>query len=345
MIFGQVRLSAAALAVIALATACGGGTDDSGTTADGKQTLRVAYQKSAILSLMDWVAQEQGFFSGRGLSVTLMPSASGQAAVATALNGGVDILYGPQSNTVQAASQGECFKYLTSGHSNTVNVIARPDLALPSKKSDAFPGGLADLKGKKIGVPNLGSATDRNTRTVLAAAGLDVTKDVTFVAIGVGSTAVAALEKGSVDALAAFPPDSTNFPAGSYQTVVDLVGHPESSPLRDVIVSHTVTTCDYLDKHPDTVLNYCRAYYDARDWALDPKNLDALSTILAKYLDMSQDAAKGMWTRYGDVWRQHPTLTPELWAAQSKFNPPDQQTVPDYATWVYAPCAAKDPRA
>lgn len=338
------RLGAAALALTVLAAA-GCGSPEASTTADGKQVVRIAYQKSAILSLMDWVAKERGFFADRGIEANLVPSTSGQNAVATAMNGGVDILYGPQSNTVQAAEQGECFKYLSSGHGNSVNIVARADLPLPSKKSDAFPGGLKDLKGKKIGVPNLGSATDRNTRTVLAAAGLDVEKDVTFVAIGVGTTAVAALEKGSVDALAAFPPDSSNFPEGSYQMVADLVNHPESSPLKDVIVSHSVTTCDFAEKNPETVLKYCQAYYDARDWALEPKNVDALSQILAKYLEMSPEKAKAMWEEYGAVWKQHPYLTPELWAAQAKFNPPGQRDVPDFDKWVDARCATKDPRA
>ncbi len=342
--FRRAAWAAAGMAVV-LAVTAGCGSDGGDAEGDGGSAkVRVAWQKNALIGLMDLVADEQGFFKNRGLDVTLMPMETGQVAVTSALRGELDIFYGPQSNVVQAASQGECFKVLSTGHGNSINIVARKGLALPSKTSDAFPGGLADLKGLKIGVPNLGSATDRNTRKVLAAAGVQ-DSDVTYVAVGVGATAVAALDKGAVDAMAAFPPASEVLPEGSYQMVVDLVNNPDTSPLNDVIISHQITTCDYLKNNEKTVLDYCRAYLDARDWAVNPANADAVSAILAKNLQLDAAVAKTMWQKYGAVWKTPTALTSQMWEAQTKYNSPQEQTTPPFGEWIFGPCASEDPRA
>ena len=332
------------VAVLALAAGCGGSTGTPTASGEGGLTpLRVGWQENALIGLMDLVAEDQGFFEDRGLDVTLMPMETGQVAVTSALRGELDIFYGPQSNLVQAASQGECFKALSTGHGNSINFVARKDVKLPSKKSDAFPGGLADVEGLKVGVPNLGSATDRQARMVLKAAGVDEDK-VDFIAVGVGGTAVAAFEGGSVDVLVTFPPASEALPKDSHQMVVDLVNHPESSPLKDVIISHQITSCGFLEGNEEAVLGYCKAYLDARDWTLEPGNADALSKILATHLNMKPEAAKSMWKDYGAIWDTPTTLSSQAWKAQTKYNSPQEQTTPPYDEWVYGPCATEDPR-
>ncbi|MEU6075752.1 ABC transporter substrate-binding protein [Micromonospora sp. NPDC047074] len=338
--FRRVGLVAAGMAaVLAAAVGCSGGDDEGGSTA-----VRVGWQKNALIGLMDLVAADQGFFKARGIDVTLMPMETGQVAVTSALRGELDILYGPQSNVVQAASQGECFKVLSTGHGNSINFVARKDVSLPSKTSDAFPGGLADIKGLKVGVPNLGSATDRQARVVLKAAGIN-DDDVDFVAVGVGGTAVAALEGKSVDVLVVFPPASEALPKDSYQVVVDLVNNPETSPLKDVVISHQMTTCDFLEKNEQAVLGYCRAYLDARDWTTNPANRDALAQIIARHLNLEPAAAKAMWEGYGAVWNTPTKLTPEVWTAQTKYNSPQDQSTPPFDEWVYGPCATEDQRS
>ncbi|WP_206475001.1 hypothetical protein [Dietzia sp. KRD202] len=113
---------------------------------------------------MDWVAPDQSLFENRNLDLKLIPNPSGQNAVAAGLRGEIAVMYGPRSIIVTALEQSGCFKVLTSGHRNIINFVALPTLDLSRKKSDSFPGGLADLAGKNVGLPNLGSATDRNAR-------------------------------------------------------------------------------------------------------------------------------------------------------------------------------------
>jgi NitT/TauT family transport system substrate-binding protein len=62
----------------------------------------------------------------------------------------------------------------------------------------------ADLKGKKIGVSDLGTTDYPVTRAVLQNIGIDPDKDVSWVAVGAGVSAGVALQRGIIDALAYF---------------------------------------------------------------------------------------------------------------------------------------------
>jgi NitT/TauT family transport system substrate-binding protein len=61
-----------------------------------------------------------------------------------------------------------------------------------------------DLKGKKIGVSDLGTTDYPVTRAVLKNIGIDPDKDVTWTAVGAGVSAGVALQRGVIDALAYF---------------------------------------------------------------------------------------------------------------------------------------------
>ncbi|WP_295647473.1 ABC transporter substrate-binding protein [uncultured Dietzia sp.] len=337
-----IAKATAPLAALALLAGCAGGGGEIEANADGQIPLKVGYQEQAILSLVDWVAADHGQFEDRNLDVELIPNSSGQNAIAAGMRGEIDVMYGPQSNIVTAVEQGECFKVLTSGHRNIIDFVALPGLDLPSKESDAFPGGLADLQGKRVGVPNLGSATDRNARLVLEEAGVD-TDQVTFIAVGIGPTAITSLENNEVDALAWFPPETALMEPDDYQYVVDLVGNPEQSPLSDVIISSPVMTCDFIESNPETTMEYCKAQWDAWDFIGREENADAVATTLAKYLNLDQAAAATMWETYSSAFVT-PELTPAEWEAQAAFNAPEQQTPLPYEETVHAACAESDPR-
>jgi NitT/TauT family transport system substrate-binding protein len=61
-----------------------------------------------------------------------------------------------------------------------------------------------DLRGRKVGVSNLGATDYPETRAVLANLGLDPDKDVSWAAVGEGVIAGVALDRGTIDALAYF---------------------------------------------------------------------------------------------------------------------------------------------
>ncbi|AMN45265.1 ABC transporter substrate-binding protein [Rhodoplanes sp. Z2-YC6860] len=75
------------------------------------------------------------------------------------------------------------------------DVAVKPDSAVQKYE---------DLKGKKIGVSDLGTTDYPVTRAVLQNIGVDPDKDVQWLAVGAGVTAGVALQRGVIDALAYF---------------------------------------------------------------------------------------------------------------------------------------------
>lgn len=70
--------------------------------------------------------------------------------------------------------------------------------------SDSSLKSYGELKGKKIGVSDLGTTDYPVTRAVLKNIGLDPDKDVQWIAVGAGVSAGVALQRGVIDALAYF---------------------------------------------------------------------------------------------------------------------------------------------
>jgi NitT/TauT family transport system substrate-binding protein len=80
------------------------------------------------------------------------------------------------------------------------DIVVKPNSSIKSYK---------DLRGKKIGVSNLGVSDYPVTRTVLRKIGIDPDKDVSWVAVGEGVTAGIALNRGDIDALYPIPESVT----------------------------------------------------------------------------------------------------------------------------------------
>ena len=96
---------------------------------------------------------------------------------------------------------------------NTLNLIAmtvRSPLSIVTSSSSTLPyGDVAALKGKRIGITALGSATDVGIRAILRPSGLDPDKDVTLLPLGTAENGVAALAAGHIDALVVTEPSTS----------------------------------------------------------------------------------------------------------------------------------------
>jgi NitT/TauT family transport system substrate-binding protein len=73
-----------------------------------------------------------------------------------------------------------------------------------SVKPDSSIKSYGELKGKKIGVSDMGTTDYPVTRAVLQNLDIDPDKDVTWIAVGAGVSAGVALQRGIIDALAYF---------------------------------------------------------------------------------------------------------------------------------------------
>ena len=156
-------------------------------------TVRFTVQpKTGVTSLVE-LALEKGFFAQVGIDAKTVTVAHGPAAVTALASGSVDVATNAPEVFLALAGRGQPLK-LIAGQTRQIGVLAsRPGLDVPAK----FPESVRALKGKKIGVTALSSATQYLSIAILNSAGLDVT-DVEFVAVGFG--APQALSARHVDA-------------------------------------------------------------------------------------------------------------------------------------------------
>jgi NitT/TauT family transport system substrate-binding protein len=113
----------------------------------------------------------------------------------------------------------------------------------------------ADLKGKKIGVSDLGTTDYPVTRAVLQNLGIDPDKDVQWVAVGAGVSAGVALQRKVIDALAYFDTGFGQIEAAGIP--MRFLDRPKDIPLiGGLFIS---ARADFLKANRKTAVGFARA--------------------------------------------------------------------------------------
>ncbi|MGH7090366.1 MAG: ABC transporter substrate-binding protein, partial [Stellaceae bacterium] len=154
-------------------------------------TLQAGFPAPGLASLGDFIAQKAGFFKDEGLDVTLRYSTGGPQATQITASGGADIGEVTQEPSIEGYAKGVRGKIFYTQFTRLIYNFAVP--------VDSPIHSIADLKGKKIGVSNMASASLIVARSALRHEHLPV--DNVFLPVGVGNSAVAALRSGQVQAL------------------------------------------------------------------------------------------------------------------------------------------------
>lgn len=171
------------------ADAEGGG--ESGET----PTLTVALPTtSCLVSIENYVAQENGFFEEEGVTINL-EAVNGSAGVLQAIAAGQADFGGPGATPVLAAlERGEDIQYF-------LNVRPGGSFYLVSD-SDSGIESASDLEGRTIGVATADGNEVSFVDAIMSNEGFS-TDEYEKLTVGEGGTAVAAFERGEIDAYAA----------------------------------------------------------------------------------------------------------------------------------------------
>jgi NitT/TauT family transport system substrate-binding protein len=177
----------------AFAISCGLAHASGVAQAQTKVRLAVGGQ-SALYYLPLTVTERLGYFKDEGLDVSISDLAGGSKALQALMGGSADVVTGAFDHTIQMQAKNQP---LTA----VVQLGRFPGfvLGVVSAKAAAYRGP-ADLKGMKIGVTAPGSSTHFMALHLMTAAGLKP-DDASFIGVGAGSTAVAAIRRGEIDAL------------------------------------------------------------------------------------------------------------------------------------------------
>jgi ABC-type nitrate/sulfonate/bicarbonate transport system substrate-binding protein len=160
--------------------------------------VRTAYSAvSAGIGTL-WLTHEDGHFRKHGLDSNLIYIRGGTTAVQALLAGEIHFGHLSPAPMMTAWAQGADFVWVgTTTHQMVFTLLADPSITKG-----------ADLKGKKIGITRLGSASDLAVRAALEQLGLTI-KDIAMISLGGIPEILAAMRAGAVQAGILSPPTST----------------------------------------------------------------------------------------------------------------------------------------
>jgi NitT/TauT family transport system substrate-binding protein len=208
------------------------------------------------------VAERNGYFKDEGLEVEIPNFAGGAQALRALVGGSADMVSGAYEHTINMVAKKQPIKavVLQARYSSIV-------LLLPRDKAAKYKGA-KDLKGLKIGVTAPGSSTNMFVNNLLAKEGLKPS-DVVIVGVGAGSGAVAAMEKGEIDAISNLDPVITQLEAtGKFVAVADSRTEKGMKEIYggDYHASVIYTNDEFIKKNPNTVQAVVNAMVRADRW-------------------------------------------------------------------------------
>jgi ABC-type nitrate/sulfonate/bicarbonate transport system substrate-binding protein len=230
--------------------------------------LKVSYPFGGSTSFF-WVAQRSGSFEKYGLGVEPVYIRGGRAGVQALISGDVKIEMQGALATISAWAQGAKDQRYIGAVGNRLDYILA---AHPSIKSPA------DLRGKRIGISQLGASTDFIARFALRRLGLNAEKDVTILGVGGAGERWAALSAGHVQATVLQPPFTLLSRKSGFPIFVDF-----SKVDFEYTISGVVTTASFIRAEPETVMNFMRGLADGMNFYRDERNKDKVLRMLGEY--------------------------------------------------------------
>src|SRR6202158_5009630 len=148
------------------------------------------------------LAEQLGEYKKAGVDVELINFKGGSQALTAVIGGSADVVSGYFDHCVNLAAKNQALEAFV--------VYDRfPGFALVvSQKHAAEVKSIKDRAGKKVGVSAPGSSTDFFLKFLLKKNGIDPA-GVAVIGVGLGATAVAAMEQGQIDAAVMLDPSVT----------------------------------------------------------------------------------------------------------------------------------------
>jgi NitT/TauT family transport system substrate-binding protein len=216
-------------------------------------------------------AVEKGFFKEEGLDVSLVKCEWANYKDVLAL-GGFDVTHHLVMYFLKPIEQGLDVKFTGGIHRGCLRVQA-------AAKGNVRK--IADLRGKRIGVPGMGTPPFIFANRVLGANGIDPSKEITWRVFPSGELGLA-LDKGEVDAVADSEPiGSLLLAEGKVVNVSDQATDP---PYKDEYCCAVIVNGKFLKANPQAAAAATRALLKAAKWVEANPAAAARLSVEKKYL-------------------------------------------------------------
>jgi NitT/TauT family transport system substrate-binding protein len=257
-----MRQSKFLFCTLALTLALGGVMQAQAQGIEKKQITLGVGGKTALYYLPLTICERLGYFKEQGLDVTINDFRGGAQSLQALVGGSVDVVTGAYEHTIRMQAKGQDIRAVIElGRFPGIVVGLRKDKAAGYRSA-------ANLKDTKIGVSAPGSSTNFFVMYLMAKAGLKPT-DASYIGVGIGPSAVAAMKKGEIDALSNLDPMMTKLEQdGDIKVIADsrteegtraIFGG--SNPAAVLYVKR-----DFIDRNPNTVQALVNAFYKTLKW-------------------------------------------------------------------------------
>jgi NitT/TauT family transport system substrate-binding protein len=235
-----------------------------GQFAAAQTKITVAVGGGACLCYLPTVlAKQLGEFDKAGLSVELVDLKGGSDALKAVLGGSADVVSGYFDHCVNlAAKKQELQSFVVYDRYPGLVLVVSPKHTNEIKS-------IKDLAGKKVGVSAPGSSTDFFLKYQLKKNGLDPA-GTSVIGVGLGATAVAAMEQGQIDAAVMLDPSVTVL-QGSFK---DLRILSDTRTQKDTMATFggeypggaLYSTAAWVGAHPKEVQSLTNAIVNTLKW-------------------------------------------------------------------------------
>ena len=218
--------------------------------------------KTALYYLPLTICERLGYFKEQGLDVTINDFRGGAQSLQALVGGSVDVVTGAYEHTIRMQAKGQDILALIElGRFPGIVVGLRKEKAAGYRSA-------ADLKGMKIGVSAPGSSTNFFVMYLMARGGLKPT-DASYIGVGIGPSAVAAMKKGDIDALSNLDPMMTKLEQdGDIKVIADSRTEEGTRAIFGGSNPAAVLYAkrDFVDRNPNTVQALVNAFYKTLKW-------------------------------------------------------------------------------
>lgn len=270
-----LRMASPVLPVVCLLLPLGCSRDSRDSETGGPTKVRMAYLGITCEAAM-FVAQERGFFEEEGIEVEFVKTDWDGLRDGLGL-GRFDANYTLIMYLLKPIEQGLDVKITGGVHSGCLRVQSGAQTAIHS---------VEDLRGKRIGVPTMGSPPFLFTSRVLAAHGMDPQRDVEWVMVAPEVMALS-LDNGSVDAVANSEPIGTILlDQEKVRTIADQAVDP---PYRDEYCCAVVLSGQFASRNPSSSAKVTRALLKGARWVEENPTAAAQLSVEKDYIAASTE--------------------------------------------------------
>src|SRR5215471_12342949 len=243
-----------------------------------KSTIKVVNSKHVKIGYIGltceapiYYAYENGIFKEEGLEPELVKCSWANYKDNLAL-GSYDITHHLVMYFLKPIEQGLDVRFLAGIHRGCLRVQAGVNTNIRT---------IEDLKGKRIGVPGMGTPPFVFANRVFGTHGVDAGKDITWKVYPAGELGLA-IDKGEVDAVAdAEPIGSLLIAEGKVRNIADQI---MDSPYKDEYCCEVIANGKWVDANPDTAARATRALLKGAKWVETNPKAAALLAVEKKYL-------------------------------------------------------------